>query len=285
MHDAPVVLGADLAVEDDPHTPASARHSAAQRRGEEEDPSDPGDRQGIEWRQPATPRGGAPDSGGAADGGEGGGGAGQLSRDAYLVFRALCKLAIRSADAAGAGGDITATRGKVLALELVKLLLENSGPGFRGSDRFVGAVRQYLCLALLKNCAGGVPAAQRLCASIFLTLLTRFRGALKAEVGVFFPMILLRPIEPATPGAKPNAAGAGGAVAVDLGHKAVALRCLSALCGDGQLLVDLFVNYDCDLEGANLFERMVCVWGRLLWGPGLAAGCRHLCSWKGSSSA
>ncbi len=44
---------------------------------------------------------------------------------------------------------------------------------------------------------------------------------------------------------------------MDLGQRAVVLRCLEAQCGDGQLLVDLFVNYDCDLEGANLFERTV----------------------------
>lgn len=35
------------------------------------------------------------------------------------------------------------------------------------------------------------------------------------------------------------------------------MRCLSGVCENGQLLVDIFVNYDCDLEGANLFERMV----------------------------
>lgn len=35
------------------------------------------------------------------------------------------------------------------------------------------------------------------------------------------------------------------------------LRCLEAHCSDGQLLVDLFVNYDCDLDNSNLFERMV----------------------------
>ena len=54
-------------------------------------------------------------------------------------------------------------------------------------------------------------------------------------------------------------AGVAGSssVPVDIAHKAVVLRCLQALCEDGQLLVDLFVNYDCDLEGANLFERMV----------------------------
>lgn len=35
------------------------------------------------------------------------------------------------------------------------------------------------------------------------------------------------------------------------------LRCLREVCADGQLLVDLFVNYDCDLGSSNLFERLV----------------------------
>ena len=63
-------------------------------------------------------------------------------------------------------------------------------------------------------------------------------------------------------------AGAGGPPpAVDLGQRLVVLRCLEAQCGDGQLLVDLFVNYDCDLEGANLFERMVAALVRIAQTP------------------
>lgn len=46
-------------------------------------------------------------------------------------------------------------------------------------------------------------------------------------------------------------------MAVDVAHKTVVLQCVQKMCENGQLLVDLFVNYDCDLEGANLFERMV----------------------------
>jgi hypothetical protein len=52
-----------------------------------------------------------------------------------------------------------------------------------------------------------------------------------------------------------------------LGQRLVVLRCLEAQCGDGQLLVDLFVNYDCDLEGANLFERMVAALVRIAQTP------------------
>ena len=44
---------------------------------------------------------------------------------------------------------------------------------------------------------------------------------------------------------------------VDLAQRSIALKCLSGACENGQLLVDIFVNYDCDLEGANLFERLI----------------------------
>ena len=44
---------------------------------------------------------------------------------------------------------------------------------------------------------------------------------------------------------------------MDLAQRSIALKCLSGACENGQLLVDIFVNYDCDLEGANLFERLI----------------------------
>ena len=36
-------------------------------------------------------------------------------------------------------------------------------------------------------------------------------------------------------------------------------RMLEKVCKDPQMLADVFVNYDCDLEGPNLFERMVSI--------------------------
>ncbi|KAL4543975.1 hypothetical protein Ndes2437B_g01778 [Nannochloris sp. 'desiccata'] len=201
-----------------------------------------------------------------------------LQKDAFLVFRALCKLSIRSADATSSS-EVTTLRGKILALELLKILLENSGPIFRSGERYIGAIKQYLCLSLLKNCTSTAPQAQRLCASIFLTLIKYFRRNLKAEVGVFYPMILLRPIEPPT-GSVGGASGAGAAAALppaaDTAQKAVALRCLQALCSDGQLLVDLFVNYDCDLGGANLFERTIAALVRVAQGSHPPAGSAEL---------
>ncbi|KAL0026445.1 hypothetical protein WJX79_010345 [Trebouxia sp. C0005] len=183
-----------------------------------------------------------------------------LQKDAFLVFRALCKLSVRASETA-AGTDMTAIRGKVLALELLMILLENSGEVFRTSEKFSSAIKQYLCLSLLKNCTSSIPQAFALSCSIFLTLMAKFRHSLKAEIGVFFPMIMLKAIEaPQVPAGTPFGSAPPQ---VDMAQRFVVIRCLRAQCESGQLLVDLFVNYDCDLEGQNLFERMVLALVRL----------------------
>ncbi|KAL0382599.1 UNVERIFIED_CONTAM: Brefeldin A-inhibited guanine nucleotide-exchange protein 5 [Sesamum calycinum] len=43
-------------------------------------------------------------------------------------------------------------------------------------------------------------------------------------------------------------------------------RMLEKVCKDPQMLVDLYVNYDCDLEAPNLFERMVATLSKLAQG-------------------
>ena len=65
-------------------------------------------------------------------------------------------------------------------------------------------------------------------------------------MGFFFPMLMLKPLEVVH-----------GAPLAPYPQRAILLMGLRQLCGDAQLLVDLFVNFDCDLDSANLFERLV----------------------------
>ncbi|XP_076950340.1 brefeldin A-inhibited guanine nucleotide-exchange protein 2-like [Bidens hawaiensis] len=166
----------------------------------------------------------------------------KLRRDAFLVFRAFCKLSMKTPPK-DALADPQLMRGKIVALELLKILLENAGAVFRTSERFLGAIKQYLCLSLLKNSASTLVTVFQLSCSIFISLLSRFRAGLKAEIGVFFPMIVLRVLENV---AQPN-----------FQQKMIVLRFLERLCADSQILVDIFVNYDCDVNSSNIFERMV----------------------------
>lgn len=108
-------------------------------------------------------------------------------------------------------------------------------------NRCLGAIKQYLCLSLLKNSASTLMIVFQLSFSIFISLVSRFRVGLKAEIGVFFPMIVLRVLENV---AQPN-----------YQQKMIVLRFLDNLCVDSQILVDIFLNYDCDVNSSNIFER------------------------------
>ena len=35
------------------------------------------------------------------------------------------------------------------------------------------------------------------------------------------------------------------------------LQALTRICDDSQSVVDIYVNYDCDLAAANIFERLI----------------------------
>ncbi|XLT84028.1 hypothetical protein S245_005832 [Arachis hypogaea] len=110
----------------------------------------------------------------------------KLRRDAFLVFRALCKLSMKTPPKE-ASSDPQLMKGKIVALELLKILLENAGAVFRTSERFLGAIKQYLCLSLLKNSASTLLIVFQLSCSIFISLVSRFRAGLKAEL-VFFSL-------------------------------------------------------------------------------------------------
>ena len=40
------------------------------------------------------------------------------------------------------------------------------------------------------------------------------------------------------------------------GHHWLVMQALTRICADAQSVVDLYVNYDCDLSAANIFERL-----------------------------
>lgn len=40
-------------------------------------------------------------------------------------------------------------------------------------------------------------------------------------------------------------------------HKWMVVQVLSRICADAQSVVDIYVNYDCDFDAANIFERLV----------------------------
>ncbi|KAJ4951655.1 hypothetical protein NE237_028487 [Protea cynaroides] len=187
-------------------------------------------------------------------------------RDALLLFRTLCKMGMKE------DNDEVTTKTRLLSLELLQGLLEGVSNSFTKNFHFIDSVKAYLSYALLRASVSQSPVIFQYATGIFTVLLLRFRESLKGEIDIFFPLIVLRSLDGSD---------------CPLNQRASVLRMLEKICKDPQMLVDIYVNYDCDLEAPNLFERMVTALSRIAQGtlnadPSSAAASQTT-SIKGSS--
>ncbi|CAB3982629.1 brefeldin A-inhibited guanine nucleotide-exchange 1 isoform X1 [Paramuricea clavata] len=163
-------------------------------------------------------------------------------KDAFLVFRSLCKLSMKSLAEGPLDPKSHELRSKILSLELLLSCLQNAGPVFRTHPMFINAIKQYLCVALSKNGVSSVPAVFELSLAIFLTLLSYFKTHLKMQIEVFFKDIFLNILETSTSSFQ---------------HKWMVMQTLTRICSDAQTVVDIYLNYDCELALSNIFERLI----------------------------
>uniref|UniRef100_A0A674C218 ARF guanine nucleotide exchange factor 2 n=1 Tax=Salmo trutta TaxID=8032 RepID=A0A674C218_SALTR len=165
-----------------------------------------------------------------------------LQKDAFLVFRSLCKLSMKPLADGPPDPKSHELRSKVVSLQLLLSVLQGAGPVFRTHEMFVNAIKQYLCVALSKNGVSSVPEVFELSLAIFLTLLSHFKVHLKMQIEVFFREIFLTILETSSSSFE---------------HKWMVIQTLTRICANAQCVVDIYVNYDCDLNAANIFERLV----------------------------
>jgi brefeldin A-inhibited guanine nucleotide-exchange protein len=116
--------------------------------------------------------------------------------DSYLLFRALCKLSAKPlpedaedntvtsapgknlrvfTGSKSGNSDPMATATKILSLELILSVFEHCGPAFRNGEKFIYAVKNFLCVSLLKNCVSSNTTVAHLSLKVFL-LLVSFRA-------------------------------------------------------------------------------------------------------------
>ncbi|XP_054153411.1 brefeldin A-inhibited guanine nucleotide-exchange protein 1-like [Oppia nitens] len=176
-----------------------------------------------------------------------------LQKDAFLVFRSLCKLSMKPLPDGYPDPKSHELRSKLLSLKLIFTILQNSGPVFQSSDMFAVAIKQYLCVALSKNGVSNIPEVFKLSLSIFLELLQKFKVNLKVQIEIFFKEIFLNILETVTSPYE---------------HKKLVIEALTRICADAQIVVDIYVNYDCDLNSENIFRRLVNDLSKIAQGRG-----------------
>ncbi|CAG8450041.1 3698_t:CDS:10 [Acaulospora colombiana] len=174
-------------------------------------------------------------------------------KDAFLVFRSLCKLSMKSMPTSDLKSH--SMRSKLLSLHLILTILNSHINVFLSPNvlitsstthertMFVLAIKQYLCLSLSRNAASHVPQVFEISLEIFWKCISKLRSHLKKEIEVFVNEIFLPILEMRGSSTK---------------QKCALLNILARICSDPQTLVEIYLNYDCDREAMdNTYERIV----------------------------
>jgi Guanine nucleotide exchange factor in Golgi transport N-terminal/Sec7 domain/Dimerisation and cyclophilin-binding domain of Mon2 len=185
------------------------------------------------------------------NGGAAGGADRQMTQDSQNS--ASSRSPARKAQLISTGALHPALESKLLALELILYILQHVD--FATHDfihtcgsQFHVAIRNYLCVSLLKNCTSGNAHIVSWSLRIFVPVVHHFRTVLKTEIEAFvtnvFFVILDSQHSPAE-------------------HKSIVVRTFQEICSDPNTLAEIFLNYDCDLSAVDLFHRIVQTLSRL----------------------
>ncbi|KAI4755047.1 hypothetical protein E4T52_10341 [Aureobasidium sp. EXF-3400] len=177
-------------------------------------------------------------------------------KDAFLVFRAMCKLSTKTlrveetVDLKSQG-----MRSKLLSLHIIQTTIFNHHAIFtspfatiRSSSNndptsFTQAIKQYICLSLSRNGASSVNKVFEISCEIFWLMIRYLRVTLKREIEVFLKEIYLAILDKRTAPAF---------------QKQCIITVLTRLASDPRALVEIYLNYDCDRAALdNFYQRII----------------------------
>lgn len=174
-----------------------------------------------------------------------------ITQDAGLLFRTLCRLSMKTIDE----NDVKSQpmRSKLLSLHLIHMILKHNISVLKNkritmrkskteSEPLALAIKPYLRQAMAQNALSSSPAAFEITAEIFWLVLANLRGEFKPELAVFFTEVYFTAMDMKT---------------ASMHQRLYFMTILSRICTDPRLLVELYLNYDCDPAAPNVFEKLM----------------------------
>lgn len=182
----------------------------------------------------------------------------------------------RLAELLDAGNPETSASSVQLGLRLLNIALEAGGTAFSAATPLVTVIQDSVCKHLLRASQAADLLVLSLTLRAVFNLFYTVREHLKVQLEVFFSSMHLR-LGPVRPGAAAENGRGADAVAgahggVDQGvsrafayagdgeiaaqQREITVESLVEFCREPWLLVDLYVNYDCDMQCSNLFENL-----------------------------
>ncbi|CDR38317.1 CYFA0S02e00232g1_1 [Cyberlindnera fabianii] len=176
-----------------------------------------------------------------------------IVKDAFLLFRAMCKLSVKTLDNDSIDMRSHAVRSKLISLHIIHSIIKEHIDVFLSNDIaihsptskeatvFVDAVRQYLCLSISRNAASAISPVFETTLEVFWLIISNLRYQFKREIPVFLWEIYFPIAELKTSTAH---------------QKRYFLVVVQRICNDPRTLIEFYLNYDCDSSQPNITEKV-----------------------------
>mmetsp|Transcript_11816 Transcript_11816/g.13406 ORF Transcript_11816/g.13406 Transcript_11816/m.13406 type:complete len:217 (+) Transcript_11816:1240-1890(+) len=159
--------------------------------------------------------------------------------DAIILFKSICTLFLK---ADSSNMNTYTLKSQIMGLELILNVVEKPGATFLTRPEFISIIKSSLCKGLLKHCVSNEKTIFALSISIFYALFVHFREHLKYEILVLIEEIFLKVLN------------SGNS---NYHHKYLILRVFDKIAKNTKHLIEIFVNYDCDVESKDILEKMI----------------------------
>ena len=172
--------------------------------------------------------------------------------DAVVIFRSICKLSLKELPSLMTSLTF---KSKVLSLELILAVIDNPGPSFSTKKQFMDIIQGILCESLLANSISTEKTIFALSLSIFVSLVNNYKDSLKNEIGVFMEHIFIKILE------SENSS---------YHQKLLVVEVFFRITQNPKTTLELFLNYDCDVDEKDIFGRMIDILGKIAVGKNKA---------------
>lgn len=177
-------------------------------------------------------------------------------KDAYLIFRAMCKISVKLIEGDSIDMRLHSVRSKLLLLHIIHTILKEHIDVFLSPKvvinetltRLTTLVKPYICLLLSKNAGLPLAPVYELSLEIFWLIMSNMRSYFKQEIPVFWEEIYFPVAEMKT--STPH-------------QKQYLLLVIERICNDLRCIIEFYLNYDCEKGMPNICEKIVAYLSKL----------------------
>ena len=124
----------------------------------------------------------------------------------------------------------------------VKEMIEKSKNYFQNDNDIIYIIRELFKDSLLKNALSNKIKIFQLSLEVFVSLIKHFRMHLKEQIEIFMTKVLIKILE---------------SEIFDFEYKKAILDVLMVLVEDAEFIVEIYVNYDCDVNSNAVFSILI----------------------------